>query len=242
MASLILISSGILAILGAATLAAVAYWLDRRLAAIQQTPTWPAGDLLDRVRAGLLPIGTAVKVTGIAETQTLLRAPYSDTPCVAFRYIVHEEREQATSRAWDGKQRKTETAFGDDYTQSVPEFQVRDSSGAITIVTAGASFDLRETVARYEEMTGLGGSEREIWRQEWALPVGSPVFVHGYLRQLGANPQIGADPRQRGPFLISFQPERLLHRSLGRRSLLFYALGGIAAGAGVVAIVIGLLV
>lgn len=58
---------------------------------------------------------------------------------------------------------------------------MRDPSGAITIVTAGASFDLRETVARYEEMTGLSGSKREIWRQEWALPTGSSVFVHGYL-------------------------------------------------------------
>ncbi|WP_299757692.1 hypothetical protein [uncultured Chloroflexus sp.] len=202
MASLIFIGSGILSILGAAALAAVAYWHDHQLAAIQQTPPWRVGDLLDQVRAGLLPIGTAVEVTGIAETQTLLRAPYSDTPCVAFRYVRHEEREQAAARSWDGKTRKTETAFGDDYTQCVPEFQGRDPSGAITIVTAGASFDLRETVARYEEMTGLSGSKREIWRPEWALPTGSSVFVHGYLHQLGA------DPHHRGPFLISFRLKR----------------------------------
>lgn len=56
---------------------------------------------------------------------------------------------------------------------------MRDPSGAITIVTAGTNFDLRETVARYEEKTGLGGSEREIWRQEWALPTGSSVFILG---------------------------------------------------------------
>lgn len=242
MASLILISSGILFLLGAAALAAVAYWLDHRLAAIQQTPTWPVGDLLDRVRTGLLPIGAAVEVTGIAETQTSLRAPYSDTPCVAFRYLMHEEREQAASRSWGGKTRKTETAFGDDYTQCVPEFQVRDPSGAITIMTAGASFDLPETVARYEEMTGLGGSEREIWRQEWALPTGSPVFVHGYLRQLGAHPEIGADPHHRGPCIISFRSETFLRQNLHRRSLLLYAIGGISAGAGIIAIVIGLLV
>ncbi len=93
MASLIFIGSGILSILGAAALAAVAYGHDHQLAAIQQTPPWRAGDLLDQVRAGLLPIGAAVEVTGIAETQTLLRAPYSNTPCVAFRYVMHEERE-----------------------------------------------------------------------------------------------------------------------------------------------------
>ncbi|MCX7859593.1 MAG: E3 ubiquitin ligase family protein, partial [Chloroflexus sp.] len=175
-------------------------------------------------------------------TQTPLRAPYSDTACVAFRYAVHEEREQVTGRRWDGTTREIETNASDDYVQCVPEFCVRDPSGVITIVTANASFDLPETVARYEEITGLGASEREIWRQEWALPIGSPVFVHGYLRQIGANPQIGADPYQRGPFLISFRSEPFLRQRLSRRSLLLYALGGVAAGAGIVAIVISLFV
>ncbi|MDW8403277.1 hypothetical protein [Chloroflexus sp.] len=151
---------------GAAVLATFAYWHDRRLAAIQQTPTWPVGELLDRVRAGLLPIGAAVEVTGTVETQTPLRAPYSDTACVAFRYVVHEEREQVTGQRWDGTAREIEINAGDDYVQCVPEFLVRDPSGAITIVTANASFDLPETIARYEEITGLGASEREIWRQE----------------------------------------------------------------------------
>lgn len=68
------------------------------------------------------------------------------------------------------------------------------------------------------------------------------MFVHGYLRQIGANPQIGADPLQHGPFLISFRSETFLRRYLSRRSLLLDAMGGITAGAGMVALVISLLV
>lgn len=79
----------------------------------------------------------------------------------------------------------------------------------------------------------MSGSEREIWREERALPVGHHVYVLGYLRDEGGAPLIGADPRGRGRFLISYRDERGLAGSLRRRAYTLYLAGGLSAGAAV---------
>jgi hypothetical protein len=172
-------------------------------------------------------------VVGTVECDTVLQAPYTGTRCVAYDCQMTEERETHVGGGRHGRRREIETHGYDSHDSRVPRFYVRDASGVVAVDTSGAALDLKETLARYEEYTGMGGSEREIWREERALPVGHQVYVLGYLGDEGGAPLIGPDPRRRGRFLISYRDERGLARSLRRRAYTLYLAGGLSAGAAV---------
>ncbi|RKD98275.1 GIDE domain-containing protein [Halopiger aswanensis] len=77
--------------------------------------------------------GTAKPVGGV------LRSPFTETPCLAYEYVVEEERDSKNGRHW------TTVASGDEY---LP-FRLDDGSGSVLIEPPGADFRLA-TDARIE--------------------------------------------------------------------------------------------
>lgn len=228
----ILIIAGAALGLVALVCAALAWRGEGSLIAIADTPTRTAAELAELHRHAGGRLGQRVEVAGTVECDGAMQAPYTGTRCVAYDCHMTEEREtHVPSVGRYGRGREVETHGYDLHDSRVPRFYVRDASGVIAVDTRGAAIDLKETLARYEEYTGMGGSEREIWREERALPVGHQVHVLGYLGDHGGAPVVGPDPRGRGRFLISHRDERGLARSLRRRAYALYLAGGLSAGA-----------
>jgi E3 Ubiquitin ligase len=145
--------------------------------------------------------------------------------------VISEESERRVGGYGRRRGREVEHESVDLQDRRVPRFFVHDATGKIAVDTAGASLDLLETVARYEAYTGLRGSEREIWREERALPLGNRVYVLGYLGTDGDTPVIGRHPDDPGRrFLISYRDERALAGSLRLRAYGLYLAGGLSLG------------
>src|SRR5690606_13791326 len=154
------------------------------LIAIADVPTSSAAELAARHSAagrGNIQLGDPVEVFGTIECDVSVQAPFTGTRCIAYDCHMTEERETRVGSTRYGRGYEIETHGHDAHDHRVPRFYVRDATGTVAVETAGATIELIETMARYEEYTGMGGSEREIWREERALPVGHQVYVLGYL-------------------------------------------------------------
>lgn len=223
--------------IAAVVAAAVAWHGEGSLLAMRDAPTLSVAEAIERqrrIRSGALPFGDPVEVVGTVECDTPLRAPYSEQLCVAYDYSVSEEHEQRIGRRGWGRGREIEThAFGTQG-QRVPHFYVSDATGRIAVETAGATLDMLETVARYEEYTGLGGREREIWREERAIPLGRTVYVLGYLGNLNGEPALMRHPVHKDRrFIISYRDERALIGATRRRAYGLYLASGLGLGASI---------
>lgn len=230
---ILLVGGGVLALV--AVLSTVFAWRgESGLLAMHDTPTLSVAELAERQRwvaHGLQPRGIAVEVVGTIECDSPLQAPYSERLCVAYDYLVNEESERRVGGFGRYPGREVELETVDLHGRRVPRFYVRDATGRVAVDTAGATLDLLETVARYEAYTGDRGSEREIWREERALPLGNRVYVLGYLGAEGDTPVIGrhpADPGRR--FVISYRDERALAVAVRRRAYSLYLAGGLSFG------------
>ncbi|RRR74318.1 MAG: hypothetical protein EI684_07365 [Candidatus Viridilinea halotolerans] len=233
-----LIVAGVVLLIIALVAIAVAWHREGSLLAMRDAPTLSAGELAVRHRDGLAgfgPLGEAVEVVGTIECDNPLAAPFSETVCVAYHYRVNESTEQRIGRP--GQRHHQEFSFSglDDYERHVPRFYVRDASGRIAIDPKGATFDMIETVARYESFTGLAGSQRKVWREEYVLPVGNRVYVLGYLLSDREEAIIGRHPIERERrFLISHRDEEALSAHVRTQAYLLYA-GALVALGGAVA-------
>ncbi|AEH36760.1 GIDE domain-containing protein [Halopiger xanaduensis] len=79
------------------------------------------------------PGGGPVELRGTAEPAGgVLRAPFTEAPCLAYEYVVEEERDSKNGRHW------ATIASGDEY---VP-FRLDDGSGSVLIEPPGADFRL----------------------------------------------------------------------------------------------------
>jgi hypothetical protein len=240
--------AGAAAVFLAAVVAAVVAWRgEGSLLAMGDAPTLSIAEAIERqrrIRSGALPFGDAVEVVGSVECDTPLRAPYSEQLCLAYDYNVSEEHEQRVGgRRGLSRGRELETHAFDAQGRRVPRFYVRDTTGRIAVETAGATLDMLETVARYEEYTGLGGREREIWREERALPLDRPVYVLGYLGDLGGEPALMRHPLHKGRrFIISYRDERALGAATRRRAYGLYLASGLGLGASAALIALALIV
>jgi hypothetical protein len=231
---LTLIAGAAVLLLAAIAAAVVAWRGESRLIAMREAPTLSIAEAIQqqrRIRSGSLPFGDAVEVVGVIECDAPLRAPYSERLCVAFDYQVSEEHEQRVGGRGYRRGREIETHGFDATDQRVERFYLRDATGRIAVETAGATLDMQETVARYEEYTGHGGREREIWREERALLLGSQAYVLGYLGELSGEPALMRHPlAPRRPFLISHRDERALGGATRWRAYALYLAGGLGLG------------
>lgn len=236
-----LIAAAVLATLALAF--ALAAW-QRESAAnvIRATPTLSAADVAERYRfasIGAAAFGEPIELSGTLASDEPLIAPYSHTPCVAYDFSVSEEQERRVGSVRSG--RIQETNGFDTHAQRVQRCYVVDDTGRVAVDLAGAQLELIETVARYERYTGLKGEEREIWREEWALPLGRPVYVLGYLATSEHMPLVARHPLDsERPFLVSHRAEEAVQRRTRGRAYLFYLLAGLSGGAAGVCLLAGL--
>lgn len=233
-----LVAWGCLLALIAVAAAAFAWRIESSLLAMRETPTLSVAVIAERYRwavHGAAAFGQPVEIVGTIECDAPIQAPYSETLCVAYDYAVSEESEQIIGRPGSRRAREFEFGGHDVQRRHVPRFFVRDASGRVAVDPEGARLDLVETVARFESYSGLGGSEREIWREERALPLGNRVFVLGYLGNDGGSPIIGRHPTDAARrFIISHRDERALSSQVRTRAYALY-LGALLSAAGAVA-------
>ena len=85
--------------------------------------------VLETTRGGPVELrGTAAPAVGT------VRSPFTETPCLAYEYVVEEERESKNGADW------TTVASGDEYRP----FYLDDGSGSVLIEPPGADFRLEE--------------------------------------------------------------------------------------------------
>jgi hypothetical protein len=234
-----LIIAGALLLLIALGAAIIAWRRESGLVAMADAPTLSAAEVAERHRRALHgsdAMGQPIEVVGTLECAAPLAAPYSETICVAYSYTVSEANERRVVRS-DGRSTRAHVFGGqDDQQRHVARFYVRDASGRIAVDPAGAAIEMIETVARYEAYSGLAGSERQIWREERALPLGYRVYVLGYLLSDQGEPLLGRHPVERGRrFLISHRDEASLSTRVRIQAYALYA-GALTAAAAAVAV------
>lgn len=231
---LLLIIAGALFALGACVAASFGWRIEGRLATMREVATASAAELVAahaRALAGATPFGQPAELVGTIECDGPLQAPYSGTLCVAYSYAVTEANERMIGQPGKGG-REFEFGGHDSQSRHVPRFYVRDATGRVAVDPAGATLDLVETVARYEAYSGLPGNEREIWREERALPLGNRVYVLGFLGDDGGAPILGRHPLARGgDFMISHRAEGALRIRTGMRAYGLYGAALVAAAA-----------
>jgi hypothetical protein len=235
----LLIIATILALAG--MIAAIIAWhSEGSIIDIRETTTMSVAEVTSRHRTRQL--GQLVEVVGTIECDSPLRAPYSEALCVAYDYSVTEDKERlgyggslGVDRQHSLTAKRGQHNIGhsfDLHDNRVPRFYVRDASGRIAVDTAGAQIDLLETVARFESYTGAElNVERQIWREERALPLGNRVYVLAALADDGGEPVLMRHPVDRARrFIISHRDERALLNSTRMRAYGLYLFSGLALG------------
>jgi hypothetical protein len=228
----------------ACALALVAWSGESTANIIHATPTLTARDVLARHQAalsGMRPFGEPIELVGTIESDEELLAPESHTRCVAYEYTLSEDRSRQDGRMHRRSGSIHESSAFENYSRRVQRCYVADSTGRTAIDLTHARLELVELIARYEEYSGLQGSSREIWREEWALPIGRQVYVLGYLTNADAAPLVARhplDPEQ--PFLVSHRDERTILGRTRRRAYLLYLSAGLCSGFAALSLLFGL--
>jgi hypothetical protein len=233
------IVAAILAIAG--LIAAIVAWRgESSMLAISETETLSVAEVFTKHRLGRL--GHAVEVMGTIECDAPLQAPYSEALCVAYSYTVSEDKERlgytgyGTNHQHSLVSRRGQHNIGhslDHQGSQVPRFYVRDSTGRIAVDTDGAFIDMPETVARYESYTGAElNVERQIWREEHALPLGNRAYILAYLANDHGEPVLMRHPVDGARrFIISHRDEQALLSYTRWRAYGLYLFSGISIGA-----------
>ena len=227
----------------AGVIAAIVAWRgEGSMIAIHETETLSVAEVVALHHAGRL--GHAVEVMGTIECDTPpLRAPYSEALCVAYSYTVSEDQERQgyTTHGYGANQQMSlvsqrgQQNIGhslDHQDNYVPRFYVRDSTGRIAVDPAGASLDMPETVARYESYTSADlDVERQIWREEHALPLGNRAYILAYVANDHGEPVLMRHPVDNTRrFIISHRDEQALLAHTRWRAYGLYLFSGISMG------------
>jgi hypothetical protein len=188
-------------------------------------------------------------VEGTVECAQPLRAEVSGQACVYYAATV--ERKYEETREENGR---TTTSTGTEQvasnTRSV-EFELRDATGAVTVVPADAQFDARKVVERFDpaesaplislggialDLAPLAGMRRTVGYKvvEHVVGVGDKLYVLGEVRDRDGRVVV-AKPRDRhARFIISARSrDELVHEASGRAwglkiGALVTAVGGLA--------------
>lgn len=187
------------------------------------------------------------EVSGTIEADMALTAPLSKRQCAYYEVTATREyEEQVTTTDSEGKttrsmQRGNEVIETD---KKSVLFWVRDATGRVRIDPEGAEMDLEESANRFEQSTDPGLSNRRtlgVRRVEKLLPLGVPIFVHGYARDRQGEVVVARNPKNEGHFLVSRKTEQELLSSSSSSVRWFQIGAAVSGGIGLVVLVIGLL-
>src|SRR5438093_1975670 len=112
------------------------------------------------------------ELAGRAKNRTPLAAPFSDIPCVYYRFLVEEERQGRRGREW--------TTI--DQGESSDPFYLQDETGALLVDPAGAETVLERSYRQIERGEGWLGRRKRY--SEWWIVTGQKLFVAGTVRRL----------------------------------------------------------
>lgn len=196
-----------------------------------------------------------VEVAGIAQTDTPLMSPATNTSCIYFRHQV-EQLEVDYDRDYDGDYRREERwVTVVDTKQQVP-FMLRDSSGAVEVLPRGAKFEAHKTMGNqygamgldvdiydrrsdgvigqiFDTISSLGGGATNRFRtSEWVIPTGEQLYVLGSALRQGQRSVIG---KGEGPFIVSTKSEEELSKKYTWTSIGWLVFGTVASAGGIVA-------
>jgi hypothetical protein len=190
----------------------------------------------------------AIHASSVAGPDGALRGPASERECAWYR-LVHRERVRHTERDSDGSRRTRTEEREVSREESDRPFLVDDGTGRVLVDPSGARMDDPvETHDRVESGGGTAGSvevagvriglgEGAIGLRvvEHILPLGVPVYVLGGAFDGPGGPRIGRPGK--GMFVISTRSPGEIVRHARRMAML-----GVALGAGLVVIGVGLVI
>jgi len=113
------------------------------------------------------------ELAGRAKVRTPLAAPFSQIPCVYFRYLVEEERQRSKGgREWVTVDRGV----------SSEPFYLQDETGALLVDPSGAETVLQRSFQTFERGQGWFGRRKRY--SEWWIVSGQKIFVAGTVRRI----------------------------------------------------------
>lgn len=153
----------VLAFLGGGGLILYGFSVLRRKHLLEDIPT-------SRIRS--VAMGFA-ELAGRAKVRTPLSAPFSQIPCVYFRYLVEEERQRSKGgREWVTVDRGA----------SSEPFYLQDETGALLVDPSGAETVLQRSFQTFEKAEGWLGRRKRF--SEWWIVSGQKIFVAGTVRRI----------------------------------------------------------
>ena len=225
----------------------------------QTSTTQEVRELHSQIAAELGPGGFSqiVELKGELQCDAPLTAELSGQLCAYYSMSV-EERFEETYQEQDSEGRtRTATRTGSSIVASNTQlslFQLRDSTGAITVNPTGAEIHPRQVISRFEPFaggasvtiggftlqvgTGLGG--RRVIGYHYAesiLPLGAQLYLLGEATDTSGRLAL-QKPREKKPFIISLKTEEEIVRG-AQGSIKWYLYGAIAAiviGGGLIAL------
>jgi hypothetical protein len=213
----------------------------------------------DEAIARATPDGPYVSLYGIAMTTDPLVSPATGTRCVYYRYLVEEyindpdERARQESELQVGEgvrlvsSRRGWTVIEDDIRGGY--FQVKDTTGSITVDMRGAEVIGLQTVDGKQQTSGADdpvgraasilthGASRDGQQRvsEWIIPLGQPVYIMGPIVQDGSTTVIQAVETK--DFVITQKSRTGLAFSFKLESLWWLAAACLLVPGGVLAVV-----
>ena len=204
----------------------MAYRSLRRKMVIDDTPTSKTKSVF---------IGPA-ELKGLAECEFPLEAIFSRIKCVYFSWRVEEQKEIHTK---SGTTRQWQTIAGGE--NAVP-FYLKDDTGVIRIIPAGAKITGKETFYRtcsgsepfFVDSVPLPDSGNDLRYSETCIPLHTPLYVLGHARERKDVVAVEVAKNSSGPaFIISTSTEKQISTAYGILYYLWLILGLAAVLTGV---------
>jgi hypothetical protein len=254
---------GLAALVAAAVCAFLARASHGRARAMESTETLPVQDLRALHEAAVQAAGQGAfryrcEVVGLARPHKdgVLKSQLESLECVWHRHKITRKYEEIYRDSKGRRQRRTRTETLSDYT-STTAFFVEDATGKMVIRPGKHEVIGAEKVLdRFDVHEGGRGNRLELGplrlnlgrgdgtigfkREEWVVRPGSRFYVHGEAADANGRLAVG-EPAEGGVFLMSVKTEEELLRSENNNVLGFGIGSGVAAVAGVVLLVIGII-
>jgi hypothetical protein len=209
------------------------------------------------VGSGALDYLTEVKGQVVCDRPLI--SELNETECVYYSMSVKRKYEETYYEENEDGQRERRTRTGSDTVASNrrnARFMVEDATGRIQVVPDGAKFIAEKVLSRFEPGSGgeirfgsfaftphfQEGDRRTLGYQfeEEAIPVGRNIYIHGRATDKQGELCIES-PAEKGQFIISVKSEEELARK-GKSMAIGMTVGAvIAAIAGVVLIIMGVM-